>query len=113
MSIQANIIFSVPGFENYSLSCSHENNEPTLKKRKLENEVSGTPVLILPSGSVPCNSQIRQMIKVVKPYIWQLVEDANLVSVQVHSFSCDTLIIFPVIPRQTVEDVDLIPDPED
>jgi len=34
--------------------------------------------MVLPSGSVPCNSHIRQMIKVVKPYIWQLVEDANL-----------------------------------
>lgn len=35
--------------------------------------------MVLPTGSVPCNSHIRQMIKIVKPYIWNLVEDANLV----------------------------------
>lgn len=36
--------------------------------------------MVLPSGTVPCNSHIKQMIKIVKPYIWNLVEDANLVS---------------------------------
>lgn len=62
------------------LYSSHDASESEPKKRKLEKEVDGTPVLVLPTGMVPCNSHIRQMIKIVKPYIWHLVEDANLVS---------------------------------
>lgn len=58
---------------------SHDGSETEAKKRKFDESVSGTPVLVLPSGCVPCNSHIRQMIKIVKPYIWHLVEDANLV----------------------------------
>ena len=49
--------------------------------------------MVLPSGSVPCNSQIRQMIKVVKPYIWQLVEDANLVSLSLNQRPADHCVI--------------------
>ncbi len=58
---------------------SHDSCETETKKRKLDEVTSGTPVLVLPTGMVPCNSHIRQMIKIVKPYIWHLVEDANLV----------------------------------
>jgi len=56
---------------------NHNEDEPINKKRKLEAECV-IPMTLPPDGVVPCNSQIRQMIKVVKPYIWQLVEDANL-----------------------------------
>ena len=58
---------------------SHDSCETETKKRKLDDTAGGTPVLVLPTGIVPCNSHIRQMIKIVKPYIWHLVEDANLV----------------------------------
>merc|ERR1711946_113338 len=47
------------------------------KKRKLDIEDSPALGITLPSGSVPCNMHIREMMKIVKPYIWHLVEDAN------------------------------------
>lgn len=60
------------------IKIGNNHGESDNKKRKLETDVIGTPVMALPSGTVPCNSHIRQMIKIVKPYIWHLVEDANL-----------------------------------
>ncbi|XP_032777394.1 proteasome activator complex subunit 3 isoform X1 [Daphnia magna] len=60
------------------ISNNHDSCETETKKRKLDEVTAGTPVLVLPTGIVPCNSHIRQMIKIVKPYIWHLVEDANL-----------------------------------
>jgi len=50
------------------------------KKRKLDIEDSPALGITLPSGSVPCNMHIREMMKIVKPYIWHLVEDANTVN---------------------------------
>lgn len=66
---------------NFFFHFSHDSCETETKKRKLDEVTSGTPVLVLPTGIVPCNSHIRQMIKIVKPYIWHLVEDANLVKI--------------------------------
>lgn len=37
-------------------------------------------VMALPSGPVPCNKPISELISLVKPYIRELVEDSNLVS---------------------------------
>jgi len=61
------------------------------KKRKLNNihsdtdanTVEGTKVLVLPSGPVACNSVISKHIDVVKPYIRELVEHANLLKMWV------------------------------
>lgn len=39
---------------------------------------SGTKVLALPTGTVTCNIPICELIKVVKPFIRDLVEDSNL-----------------------------------
>ena len=60
---------------------SVDKNESESKKRKLEieNSESVSVGVTLPNGTVPYNSHIREMIKIVKPYIWHLVEDANLV----------------------------------
>lgn len=60
------------------------------KKRKLEATsddgenvtvlAGGTHVLALPSGPVPCNDNLVQLIDICKPEIRQLVEHSNLVS---------------------------------
>ncbi|KAL7742768.1 hypothetical protein ACLKA6_003332 [Drosophila palustris] len=57
-----------------------DNDHPVTKRpRKDDNvSVSGTTVLGLPGGTVPCNKPLCEMIKVVKPIIRKLVEDSNL-----------------------------------
>lgn len=42
--------------------------------------VSGTKVMALPNGLVPCNKHLCELVHIVKPHIRQLVVDANLVS---------------------------------
>ncbi|GLG97061.1 hypothetical protein R5R35_009326 [Gryllus longicercus] len=54
---------------------------PANKKWKYDNnmeDVGGTKVMALPSGAVPCNKHLCDLVLVVKPHIRQLVEDANL-----------------------------------
>ncbi|XP_037816711.1 proteasome activator complex subunit 3 [Lucilia sericata] len=54
-------------------------DEPSAKRPRTDNSLnSGTKVMYLPSGSVPCNSPLCEMIKIVKPIIRKLVEDSNL-----------------------------------
>ncbi|XP_021938452.1 proteasome activator complex subunit 3 isoform X2 [Zootermopsis nevadensis] len=63
---------------------SHVVEQPSNKRWKYdncvvsENEVPGTKVMALPTGTVPCNKQLCELVYVVKPHIRQLVEDANL-----------------------------------
>lgn len=72
---------------------NHENNvketvqqdggdadQPAAKRPRAEQGsfVPGTKVMCLPTGSVPCNEPLCEMIKVVKPIIRKLVEDSNL-----------------------------------
>lgn len=51
---------------------------PVAKKPKLDQD--GTKVMILPTGSVPTNKNLVDLIDNVKPHIRKLVEDSNLVS---------------------------------
>ncbi|KAJ8947948.1 hypothetical protein NQ318_021045 [Aromia moschata] len=54
---------------------------PSAKKTKFDNSISsqdGTKVMILPSGSVPTNKHLVELIENVKPHIRKLVEDSNL-----------------------------------
>ncbi|XP_046677788.1 proteasome activator complex subunit 3-like isoform X1 [Homalodisca vitripennis] len=71
---------NIPVPEPITFNNSHL--EPVAKKAKLEmncmNEVSGTKVLALLSGTAPSNQLLSDMIQTVKPHIKQLVEDANL-----------------------------------
>lgn len=61
------------------------------KKRKLNNvhsdgdvvALEGTKVLALPSGPVTCNSILSKHIDTVKPFIRELVEHANVVSMNI------------------------------
>ncbi|XP_066603207.1 proteasome activator complex subunit 3 isoform X2 [Prorops nasuta] len=60
---------------------NHSEEEPARKKAKVENSIeeeSGTKVMALPSGPVPCNTSLCELIYIVKPYIRQLLEDSNL-----------------------------------
>lgn len=51
---------------------------------------SGTKVLALPTGKVTCNTPICELIKVVKPFIRELVEDSNLLKMWI-SFMSESL----------------------
>lgn len=54
-------------------------DQPSAKRARTETPlVSGTKVMYLASGSVPCNAPLCDMIKIVKPIIRKLVEDSNL-----------------------------------
>ncbi|KAL1462911.1 hypothetical protein WDU94_014713 [Cyamophila willieti] len=58
---------------------SHSDGPVTKKlKRELDNDVTGTPVLLLSNGPVPSNEKLKIMISVVKPHIKQLVEHSNV-----------------------------------
>jgi proteasome activator subunit 3 (PA28 gamma) len=54
---------------------------PPAKKAKYDNSISqdGTKVMILPSGSVPTNKHLVELVESVKPHIRKLVEDSNTV----------------------------------
>ncbi|VEN40806.1 unnamed protein product [Callosobruchus maculatus] len=53
---------------------------PAAKKTKLDERISdvGTKVMILPTGSVPTNKHLVDLVEQVKPHIRRLVEDSNL-----------------------------------
>ncbi|KAF2348570.1 Proteasome activator pa28 N-terminal domain [Trinorchestia longiramus] len=65
-------------------SNSTDGSERSAKKRCREEdteevEVSGCKVYVLPLGAVPINSTITSMVDTIKPFIRDLVEEANLV----------------------------------
>jgi len=53
-------------------------DQPAAKRARTDYFVPGTRVMCLPTGTVPCNDPLCEMIKVVKPIIRKLVEDSNL-----------------------------------
>lgn len=97
--VKLNELLETPGFCNRKLSdvhqelnvpipdpiiLNHSADGPATKKLKLDNngeETSGTKVMVLPNGPVPCNKKLCDLIHIVKPYIRQLLEDSNLVSI--------------------------------
>ncbi|XP_019873379.1 proteasome activator complex subunit 3-like isoform X2 [Aethina tumida] len=58
---------------------SHSDSPPS-KKTKYDNSISqtGNKVQILPTGSVPTNKNLVELVESVKPHIRRLVEDSNL-----------------------------------
>ncbi|XP_063975347.1 proteasome activator complex subunit 3 isoform X2 [Diachasmimorpha longicaudata] len=65
------------------IAINHSKDGARHKRIHLETEnsadhASGTPVLALLTGPVPCNKPLCDMICIVKPYIIQLLEDSNL-----------------------------------
>lgn len=65
---------------------SHSDSPPS-KKTKYDNSISqtGNKVQILPTGSVPTNKNLVELVESVKPHIRRLVEDSNLVNI-LHCF---------------------------
>ncbi|XP_058794753.1 proteasome activator complex subunit 3 isoform X2 [Phymastichus coffea] len=61
---------------------NHSNDGPNPKRPRVENSLddvpTGTKVMILPNGPVPCNKQLCDLLHIVKPHIRQLLEDSNL-----------------------------------
>jgi len=43
----------------------------------------GTPVMLLPEGSVPVNSMVVEIINIVKPQAIELIEYANSVRFEI------------------------------
>ncbi|EDW86470.1 uncharacterized protein Dwil_GK18337 [Drosophila willistoni] len=64
--------------EDEAAEGNDNNDHPPTKRARKDVIVTGTPVLALPTGSVPCNKPLCEMITVVKPIIRKLVEDSNL-----------------------------------
>ncbi|KAH8250554.1 hypothetical protein KR038_003182 [Drosophila bunnanda] len=58
-------------------SATEDGDHPPTKRARNDVLISGVPVLALPSGTVPCNKPLCEMIKVVKPIIRKLVEDCK------------------------------------
>lgn len=97
--VKLNELLETPGFCNRKLSdvhqdlnvpipdpiiLNHSEDGPTTKKQKIDNSIdntSGTKVMVLPYGPVPCNKPLCDLIHIVKPYIRQLLEDSNLVRI--------------------------------
>lgn len=53
--------------------------QPAAKRARVEvDNVTGTKVMALPTGSVKCNEPITHLIELVKPIIRELVEDSNM-----------------------------------
>ena len=56
--------------------------KPSVKKRKIsENDIDldGNGIHVLPNGLIPVNPEILKLTDIVKPYIRELVEHANVV----------------------------------
>ncbi|XP_036318655.1 proteasome activator complex subunit 3 [Rhagoletis pomonella] len=53
-------------------------DQPAAKRPRVDHFVPGTKVMCLPTGKVPCNEPLCEIIKIVKPIIRKLVEDSNL-----------------------------------
>jgi proteasome activator subunit 3 (PA28 gamma) len=61
------------------ISATNDDDHPPAKRSRVEtSDVQGTKVMILPTGTVKCNTSICDIIKIVKPIIRSLVEDSNL-----------------------------------
>ncbi|KAH8394454.1 hypothetical protein KR222_009594 [Zaprionus bogoriensis] len=63
---------------NHAGEDNASDESPVPKRARKDDTISGTTVLGVPAGTVPCNKPLCDMIKVVKPIIRKLVEDSNL-----------------------------------
>lgn len=94
--VKLNNILETPQFKNRAFTDVHQDlnvpipdpilvnshtDLPPAKKTKYDNSISkeGSRVMVLPTGSVPTNKHLVDLIGSVKPHIRKLVEDSNLV----------------------------------
>lgn len=95
--VKLNAILDTPQFKNRRFTDVHQDLNipvpdpilvnshdelPPAKKTKYDNSISqdGTKVMILPTGAVPNNKHLVELVETVKPHIRKLVEDSNTVS---------------------------------
>ncbi|XP_044753397.1 proteasome activator complex subunit 3 isoform X1 [Coccinella septempunctata] len=93
--VKLNNLLDTPSFKNRKFDEVHQSlniavpdpivlnshtDLPPAKKTKYDNCFSqdGTKVCILPTGSVPTNKHLVELVESVKPHIRKLVEDSNL-----------------------------------
>jgi len=73
---------NIPVPDPIVLNSSHSNDGlPPAKKTKYDNSISsqdGTKVMALPTGAVPSNKHLLELVAIVKPHIRKLMEDSNL-----------------------------------
>lgn len=73
---------NIPVPDPILFSNSASGDEPSGKKRKIENDnhnnVSGTPVMILPNGPAPSNKKLVVLAEKLKPLIRDLIDHANM-----------------------------------
>lgn len=62
---------------NHASEDNASDDSPVPKRQRKEETITGTTVLGVPVGTVPCNKPLCEMIKVVKPIIRKLVEDCK------------------------------------
>ena len=52
----------------------------------------GTPVMILPNGPAPSNKKLVVLAEKIKPLIRDLIDHANMVSVDIVAYQCVSLL---------------------
>lgn len=120
--VKLNTLLETPSFKNRKFADVHQNlnievpdpivlnshtDLPPAKKMKYDNSFSqdGTKVCILPSGSVPTNKHLLELVESVKPHIRKLVEDSNLVCSHINK-----LLFFIYLYIVLDENVDILHD---
>ena len=58
--------------------------------------VVGTPVMILPNGPAPSNKKLVVLAEKIKPLIRDLIDHANMVSVETVAYQCVSLLCIVV-----------------
>lgn len=56
----------------------------------------GTPVMILPNGPAPSNKQLVVLAEKIKPLIRDLIDHANMVSVEIVAYQSASLLCIVV-----------------
>lgn len=77
-SVHSELNIPCPEFIPFIKKENDHDDIPAAKRpRTVDVDISGTKVMGLSSGPVPCNEPLCEMIKVVKPIIRELVEDCK------------------------------------
>ncbi|XP_044261832.1 proteasome activator complex subunit 3 isoform X1 [Tribolium madens] len=92
--VKLNALLETPQFKNRKFTDVHQElnipvpdpillnshtDLPPAKRAKFDNSLpqDGTKVMVLPSGAVPTNKHLVELVELVKPHIRKLVEDSN------------------------------------
>uniref|UniRef100_A0A1A9WYY6 Proteasome activator PA28 N-terminal domain-containing protein n=1 Tax=Glossina brevipalpis TaxID=37001 RepID=A0A1A9WYY6_9MUSC len=61
--------------------------QPAKRARTVPLLVSGSKIMYLSTGSVPCNSSLCEMVQIVKPIIHKVIEDSNFLKMWISSMN--------------------------